>query len=122
MTKACSLLLKMNCNRIFTAENLGRPLAATKIRSTKSEIRNNIELPKFQCSKQESSHEKAQKAQVDADLTDKNHNNSVFLSKNAKKAPFLVILSNAPQSSKVSGLNPPEAGKIGFDWVCLPGV
>ena len=26
-------------------------------------------------------HEKAQKAQVDADLTDKNHNNSVFVSK-----------------------------------------
>jgi hypothetical protein len=36
-------------------------LAATKIRSTKSEIRNNIEFPKFQCSKQEFRHEKAQK-------------------------------------------------------------
>ena len=38
-------------------------MAATKIRSTKSEIRNNIELPKFQCSKQEFSHEKAENAQ-----------------------------------------------------------
>jgi len=31
-------------------------------------------------------------AQVYTDLTDKNHNNSVFLSKNAKKALFLTAL------------------------------
>ena len=30
---------------------------------------------------------------ISTDLTDKKHNNSVFLSKNGKKAPFLAILS-----------------------------
>lgn len=33
MTKACSLLLKMNCNRIFTAENAEKAEKKSKIKS-----------------------------------------------------------------------------------------